>query len=332
MSEQKTALVLGATGGIGGALSDALLAHGWSVKALVRDPARAARRCDPRIALIPGDAMRAADTLTAARGVQVIAHCVNPPGYRNWGELVLPMLDNSIAAARAVGARILLPGSVYNYGLDEFPLLRVNAPQRPVSRKGGIRVDMERRLEQASRDGVPALIVRAGDFFGGKSAGSDWFSQGLVKPGKPLAAIARPNDPGIAHPWAYLPDLAETMARLLDLGPQAPFERHHFGGFFDATGHGMRDAIRAAAGKPDLPEKTFPWWLISLASPFVTLFREMREMRYLWRHSHRLDNSELVKLLGEEPRTPIVEAVRTALQSLECFEPEKSRPAPRLAA
>jgi hypothetical protein len=40
------------------------------------------------------------DVQRAAEGVQVIVHAVNPPGYRNWGGLVLPMTDNSIAAAR----------------------------------------------------------------------------------------------------------------------------------------------------------------------------------------------------------------------------------------
>ena len=41
-------------------------------------------------------------------------------------------------------------------------------------------------------------------------------------------------------------------------------------------------------------------WIFSLAASFVTAFREMR---YLWRNPHRLDNTELVKVLGEEPHT-----------------------------
>lgn len=34
-------------------------------------------------------------------------------------------------------------------------------------------------------------------------------------------------------------------------------------------------------------------------------------MRYLWRKPHRLDNTELVKVLGEEPRTSIVDSGQT---------------------
>jgi len=319
MTLQKTALVLGVTGGIGGQLSDALLAHGWNVVALVRDPAKAAKQCDPRVRLVPGDAMNAADTLKAAQSVQVIAHCVNPPGYKDWDKLVLPMLDNTIAAAKAAHARILLPGTVYNFGLEVFPVLKVSSEQHPVSRKGAIRVEMERRLEQASHDGVPVLIVRAGDFFGGKSGGSSWLSQGFVKPGKPLAAVSNPGTPGVGHPWAYLPDLAEAMALLLDRNPQSDFERYHFAGFHDATGHDMTDAIRAAARKPNLKVSNFPWLAVTLLSPFVTMFREVREMRYLMRNDHRLDNSELIAALGYEPHTPLVDAVGKTLSDLGCI-------------
>src|SRR3989344_5322684 len=65
---------------------------------------------------IRGDAMRREDVVAAAAGCDVIVHAVNPPGYRRWSELVLPMIDNTIAAATAVGATVVLPGTIYNYG------------------------------------------------------------------------------------------------------------------------------------------------------------------------------------------------------------------------
>jgi hypothetical protein len=76
----------------------------------------------------------------------LIVHAVNPPGYRNWGQWVLPMLESSISAACASGARILLPGTLYNYGPDAFPVLHEDSPQNPLTRKGKIRAEMERRL------------------------------------------------------------------------------------------------------------------------------------------------------------------------------------------
>jgi nucleoside-diphosphate-sugar epimerase len=59
-----------------------------------------------------------------------------------------------------------------------------------------------------------------------------------------------------------------------------------------------------------------PWWLVGAASPFVPLMRELWEMRYLWHVPMRLDNSKLLSILGDEPHTPIEEAVRASLTGL----------------
>ena len=90
-----TALVLGATGGIGGEMVRQLLAAGWRVRALTRGETPSPR--SDRIEWLRGDALTRADVLAAARGCAVIVHAANPPGYRHWGRLVLPMLDNTIA-------------------------------------------------------------------------------------------------------------------------------------------------------------------------------------------------------------------------------------------
>src|SRR4051812_27065476 len=163
----RIALVIGVTGGIGGETARALLQGGWTVRALHRDPERALRDA-PDLSAIEwqlGDAMNAAEVAAAAAGVSVVIHAANPPGYKNWKGLVLPMLENSIAAARAAGARLVLPGTVYNFGPDARSLVDESEPQQPVTRKGKIRVAMEERLRQAASDASPVLIVRAGDFF-----------------------------------------------------------------------------------------------------------------------------------------------------------------------
>lgn len=261
MHETRQVLVLGATGGIGGETVRALARHGWHVAAFARKPPHKAPAADEggRITWIAGDAMNAGDVRRAAEGASVIVHAVNPAGYRRWGELVLPMIDNTIAAAGEVGARIVLPGNIYNYGHDAFPLVAEDAPQNPVSAKGSIRVALERRLQAASRSGTPALIVRFGDFFG-PASGSDWFSQGLVKPGRRLGAVTWPGEPGVGHTWAYLPDAAEILARLLDrMDELAPFERFHAEGHWDADGTRMLQTIASALGRPGLPTRRLPW-------------------------------------------------------------------------
>ncbi|MCI0572762.1 MAG: NAD(P)H-binding protein, partial [Myxococcaceae bacterium] len=95
MTQNRNALVLGATGGIGGEVARRLKARGWNIRTLHRDATRMAAG-QPGFTWLQGDAMRREDVVTAARGVSLIVHAVNPPGYRNWGELVLPMLDNTL--------------------------------------------------------------------------------------------------------------------------------------------------------------------------------------------------------------------------------------------
>jgi hypothetical protein len=45
----------------------------------------------------------------------------------------------------------------------------------------------------------------------------------------------------------------------------------------------------------------------------------MREMRYLWRETVRLDGTRLAAFLGREPHTPLDEAVATTLAGLGCI-------------
>lgn len=235
-------LVLGATGGIGGEVARQLRAACWEVFALTRDVDKALRQ-DPNLVWIKGDALNRQDVLAAAQGCAVIVHAVNPPGYRNWAGLVLPMIDNTIAAAIIEGATIVLPGTVYNYGPDAFPVLHEDSPQHPQTRKGTIRVQLEQRLRDASQQGARVLIVRAGDFFGAH-AGSSWFSMGLLKPGKLVASISYPGRRGVLHQWAYLPDVARTMVELLQRRATLDaFATFHMAGHVDTDGTQMTQAI-----------------------------------------------------------------------------------------
>jgi nucleoside-diphosphate-sugar epimerase len=268
---------------------------------------------------VKGDALDQAAVLAASEGVHAIVHAVNPPGYRNWDKLVLPMIDNTIAAAKASSARILLPGTIYNYGPDAFPVLREESPQNATTHKGRIRIELEKRLNDASRQGVRSLIVRFGDFFGPKP-GNNWFSQGLVSPNRPLKSITYPVKNAVGHDWAYLPDAGEAFAQLMDREAELEnFARFHFRGFWDKDGTEMVTAIRRVSGKPSLPVRTLPWFLFKLASPFNETLRELYANRPLWTMPIQLDNTRLLRFLGEEPSTDLDRAVETTLRALGCL-------------
>lgn len=319
--KDRTVLVLGASGGIGGEVARQLRDAGWTVKALKRGLV-AAHEVRDGLHWQRGDALDGPAVARGAQGCSVIVHAVNPPGYRDWDKLVLPMLDNAIAAAQAQGATLVLPGTVYNFGPDALAApLREDTPQRPTTRKGAIRMAMEARLQAACDDGLRAIVVRAGDFFGPR-AGNNWFSQGLIKPGKPVTRISNPAAPGVGHQWAYLPDVARTMVELLARRDTLPaFASFHMAGHWDATGRQMAEASQRAAARHGREPRiaALPWGLLNLAGLVNTTLREMREMRYLWQQPVRMDNARLIGALGHEPHTPLDQAVEATLRGLGCL-------------
>lgn len=318
VTEKPVALILGASGGVGGAVADALSRRGYHIRAMHRRPEVQAV-AKPDYEWVAGDAMNGADVARAACGAELIFHGVNPPGYKNWHKLVLPMIDNTIAAAKLCGARILFPGTVYNFGPDVLPEPDEDSPQNATTRKGKIRAELETRLRETAWDGTQVILVRAGDFFGGQAGFSNsWFSQ-MVKAGRPLRAVTRLSKPGTGHQWAYLPDLAETFAELNARASALPsYAIYHFEGFWDHDGLQMIAAVQRAAGKPEIAVHPFPWSLVPLLAPFVPLMREVLEIRYLWRTPLHMHNDRLVEALGSsEPRTPIDEAVFRTLAGMD---------------
>jgi nucleoside-diphosphate-sugar epimerase len=96
----------------------------------------------------------------------------------------------------------------------------------------------------------------------------------------------------------------------------AAFETFNFAGHSLPRGGEMAETICDVAGIARTRVGSFPWWALGALSPFVEMFREMREMRYLWRRDVRLDNRKLVAVLGGEPHTALAEAVRESLHAL----------------
>jgi nucleoside-diphosphate-sugar epimerase len=324
-STDRTALIIGATGSFGAHAMCALNRRGWTIRALARDPKAAALKTGPHMPVewIAGDAMNPGDVAAAAKGVDVIVHAANPPRYKNWRGLAIPMLAATIAAAKAEGARIVYPGNVYNYAPDAGPLIGEDAPQAPVTRKGKVRVEMEDMLCAATSEGAKVLIVRAGDFFGPVAPNSAFVWLTTRKAGRVTSVYTAGPAP---HAFAYLPDLAETVGRILDRESElVDFEVFNFAGHWLAGPEELLGAVRRATGDPAIPLKPFPYPVLIALAPFVNMFRELLEMRYLWRKPIGLDDAKLRAFLGEVPGTPLDAAVREALADLDVRPREEGK-------
>jgi uncharacterized protein YbjT (DUF2867 family) len=68
-------LVTGATGKVGSRLTKRLAQRGDQVRALVRDPTRAADLREAGLELVEGDLLKVDSLAAAVRGVDAVVHC-----------------------------------------------------------------------------------------------------------------------------------------------------------------------------------------------------------------------------------------------------------------
>ena len=310
-----TVLVLGTNGRFGAAAVQSFAAAGWRVLAQ-------ARRA-PTAPLPPGAVVidtSLADTEALARraaGARVVVHAVNPV-YTRWDAELLPLARQGMAVAERLGARFMLPGNVYNFGAGMPARLLEDTPQRPTTRKGRQRCQIEDELQARAAQGLASVVIRAGDFYGAGSG--SWLDQAIVKDLR-SGKLVYPGPLDVPHAWAYLPDLARAFVAVAARDDAPPFQRLHFAGH-TLTGHQLLAAIDTAAAELGLrPAAGFrwgamPWGLIRTIGVVYPLWRELARMSYLWRVPHALDGAALRDTVGELPVTPVPVALREALLAL----------------
>ncbi len=333
---EKTVLVLGARGRLGGAVAQAFAAAGWRVLA----QRRAGGTVPTPAAGIEWVEAEAGDTpalVRAAAGARVVVHAMNPAyTAAAWRAQAPGLMQAAIDVAAGLGALLLFPGNVYNFGAAMPAMLSPDTPQRPSTEKGRIRVDLEQQLAQATRTrALQAVVIRAGDFFGAGSG--SWLDQVIVKK-LPQGRVTWPGNLDAPHAWAYLPDLARAFVRVAETTPaQAAggFECLHFAGHTVTAQDWLAALTEVAWEQGRLPAGgalrtgTLPWGMMRLVSPFSATVASLLEMRYLWDVPHALDGASLAQRIGAEPHTPFTDAVRAAIAQLDLAPRGANSPGPR---
>lgn len=324
-STANTVLILGARGRFGLSAARAFVDAGWRVLGQTRPGTQT-----PKEGTIEWLGIDLDDTqalAAAAQGTTVVVHALNP-AYTNkvWQAQVLPMTDAAIAITRTLGATLMVPGNVYNFGAAMPAVLREDTPQLAQTIKGQIRMQMERRLQQS---GVRTIVIRAGDFFG--SGKGTWLDMAMLKDIR-KGRFTYPGVPDVSTPWAYLPDLARTFVAVAERRAQLQaFEVLHFAGhrMTDQRWLGVLTPLAQSQGwvKPGGPLKMarLPWPIIRIGALFVPTWAALLEMHYLWQTPHALANDKLTALLGAEPHTPLAQAVQATMADLGLIKPAAPR-------
>ena len=324
----QTVLIVGARGRFGLCVARAFAQAGWQVLAQARGTAGPAIDGVRWLHTDIGDTEALAQLATQA---SVLVHAINP-GYKvaTWEREALANLHSSMALATRLQATLMFPGNVYAFGESMPAVLTEDTPTQPSNAFARIRADMERALAQAAQmtttattalgDSTPALrsiVIRAGNFFG--SGTGSWFDLAMARDIR-KGVFCFPGSMEIATPWAYLPDLAQSFVQVAQRAQQLPAHAvFHFAGH-TLSGHDWVRAVQQAvvakgwlAQDKALRVTSMPWGVMRALAWAVPTWRAVLSQRYLWLRPHRLDNSKLCGLIGQEPHTEIGQALAATL-------------------
>ncbi len=243
--------------------------------------------------------MNTADVVAAAEGVQVIVHAANPPGYRNWRGLALPMLRSTIAAAKAGRRADRAAGQ----------RLQFRARRRSRDRRGRAAGPADPQGRDPRRDGEPAARRQRRRRQGADPARRRLLRAGRAQQRSRLAddAPGRPPDRRLRdRPGRCRPRLRLSAGPRRDhwpgwstAKPSSPISRCSTSAAIGSNApRCSAAAIRRVTGAAEAADPAVPLVDGHRASPFVETFRELLEMRYLRRRPIGLDNAKLVRLPG----------------------------------
>lgn len=293
--------VIGGTGGAGSAIVRELARRGEAVRVITRGGRAPAGE---GAEAVRADAADPAALTAALAGAKTVYHAANVP-YPEWFATLPPLLDSVIAAAAAVGAKLVYVDNLYMYGPVRAPLTE-SSPQEPATRKGRLRKQLADRVLAAHAAGeVRATIGRASDYFGpgvtNSAAGDRFFP--------PILAGKRatwPANADVPHSLTFIDDFAKTLVTL-GQSDEAMGQVWHAPAAPALTGRDYAALAAAAAGTTPavsvMPGVVFR--ALGLVSP---LLREVAEMGYQFAAPFVIDGGKYAVAFGGAP-TPHAEAM-----------------------
>ena len=316
-----TILVLGATGSIGYAVAANLLARQLPVTILVRNRTKAEALFPNQatLTIVEGDVQDAALLHRISADKNFIFHGINYP-YNKWFGNMDTATQKVIDAAGPNHATLIFPGNVYNFGNTKEPI-REDSQPGPCTRKGRLRVEIERMLERAAVAGTCRVMnVRLPDFWGPNVLNDGVrpiFENALN--GKALPWILNADTP---HQSVYTKDAAEIIVRLLlrdwsirtqpMAKDEAPYQVWNYGGTTLPSVRSWFGQISALTGKP-LKIQLYSRLTISLLGLLMPVLREVKEMLYLYENTILLDDAKVLALFPDFRPTSMKQALTETL-------------------
>ncbi|MGY1590419.1 NAD-dependent epimerase/dehydratase family protein [Geodermatophilus sp. SYSU D00708] len=279
-------------GPVGTTTAELLAARGHRVRVLSRSGGTSTGTVEHRRV----DATDADALAAAAQGADALYNAVNP-AYHRWATDWPPVATALLTAAERTGAVLVTMANLYVYGRPAGPMTP-DSPLTATDLKGVVRRRMwEEALAAHEAGRVRVTEARAADFVGPQVPAEH---SHLVRQ---LPALRRGRrawvvgDPDAPRSWAYLPDVAVTLATL-GTDERALGRAWHVP---SAPPRSQRQALTdlaAALGMPAPRVSRIPWTVlrgIGLVSPVM---REVVDVRHQFDQEYVIDATATTATFG----------------------------------
>jgi nucleoside-diphosphate-sugar epimerase len=293
-------------GPVGTTTADLLTARGHRVRVLSRSGGTSTDAVEHRRV----DATDADALAAAADGAAALYNAVNP-AYHRWATDWPPVATALLTAAERTGAVLVTMSNLYVYGAPTGPM-SPGSPLAATDRKGRVRIAMWREALAAHEAGrVRMTEARAADFVGPQVPAEH---SHLVRQ---LPALRRGRrawvvgDPDVLRSWAYLPDVAATLATL-GTDERALGRAWHVP---SAPPRSQREALgdlAAAMSLPAVPVTGIAWPVLRVVGLVVPMMREVYAMRHQFDQEFVVDATATTETFGLTA-TPWREVVRATV-------------------
>jgi nucleoside-diphosphate-sugar epimerase len=215
-------LVLGATGGFGGAVVRELRRRGLPVRAFVRSPSGLPGGLPAGVETVTGDATDRDALARAMEGTSAVFNGVSVPLHR-WDTDLRRVQDAVLSAVEATGPLLVTPSTTHSlkpiYGVALPPRAPLTESVDRPSRLAQIRTEIEMQIEQdADLRGVRSVLLRACDWFGpGVRSGVCAEMAEALRTGRPI-----PWYGGYGHAFSNVTDAASIAVQLALLPGELP--------------------------------------------------------------------------------------------------------------
>ncbi|SFF59509.1 NAD-dependent epimerase/dehydratase family protein [Blastococcus tunisiensis] len=293
-------------GPVGQTTAEHLVARGHQVRVLSRSGGRSTETVEHRRV----DATDVDALTEAARGAAALYNAVNPP-YHRWATDWPPLAAALLTAAERTEAVLVTMANLYVYGRPSGPMTP-DSPLIATDVKGRVRIRMWRDALAAHEAGrVRVTEARASDFVGPQVPGEH---SHLVRQLPTLRKGRRAwviGDPDAQHSWAYLPDVAATLATL-GTDERALGRAWHVPSTPPRSQRQALTDLAAAISVPPVPVTGIPWPVLRAVGVAVPMVRELVAVRHQWDQDFVIDASGTTQTFGLTA-TPWDEVVRATM-------------------